>query len=205
MTSSRSPRIHERWAHLRFSVIGQLLAAPPAKGELRAAIAALAARQWCHPDTGEAVSFGFSTIQRWFYIALRERNDPVGKLRRKRRADAGRERVMSDAVREAVLAQYVAHKNWSARLQHDNLIALGETRPDLRPVPSYSTLRRFLKSHGLDKRRRVTPRLTTGAERAEARRDQREVRSYEAEYVGSLLHWDCHIGSKKVLTPRGEW
>jgi putative transposase len=205
VTNSRSPRTHERWARLRFSVIGQLLAAPPAKGELRAAIAALAARQWCHPDTGEAVSFGFSTIQRWFYIALRERNDPVGKLRRKRRADAGRERVMSDAVREAVLAQYVAHKNWSARLQHDNLIALGETRPDLRPVPSYSTLRRFLKSHGLDKRRRVTPRLTTGAERAEARRDQREVRSYEAEYVGSLLHWDCHIGSKKVLTPRGEW
>ena len=47
MTSSRGPRIHERWAHLRFSVVGQLLAAPPAKGELRAAIASLAARQWC--------------------------------------------------------------------------------------------------------------------------------------------------------------
>ena len=29
-------RVHERWAHLRFSVIGQLLAAPPAKGELKA-------------------------------------------------------------------------------------------------------------------------------------------------------------------------
>jgi putative transposase len=205
VTSSRSPRTHERWAHLRFSVIGQLLAAPPAKGELRAAIAALAARQWRHPDTGEAVSFSFSTIQRWFYIALRERSDPVGKLRRKRRADAGHERVMSDAVRQAILAQYATHKNWSARLHHDNLIALSETRPELRPVPSYSTLRRFLKSHGLDKRRRVTPRRTTGAERAEARRDEREVRSYEAEYVGSLLHWDCHVGSKKVLTPRGEW
>lgn len=205
MTNSRSPRTHERWARLRFSVIGQLLAAPPAKGELRAAIVALAARQWCHPDTGEAVSFGFSTIQRWFYIALRERNDPVGKLRRKRRADAGRERVMSDAVRQAALSQYAAHKSWSARLHHDNLVALSETRPELRPVPSYSTLRRFLKSQGLDKRRRVTPRRTTGAERAEARLSEREVRGYEAEYVGSLVHWDCHIGSKKVLTPRGEW
>jgi putative transposase len=205
VTSGRSPRIHERWARLRFSVVGQLLAAPPAKGKLRAAIAALAARQWRHPDTGEAVSFGFSTIERWFYTALRERNDPVGKLRRKRRADAGRERVMGDAVRQAVLAQYAAHKNWSARLHHDNLVALSETRPELRPVPSYSTLRRFLRNHGLDKRRRVTPRRTTGAERAEARLFEREVRSYEAEYVGSLLHWDCHIGSKKVLTPRGEW
>ena len=31
---ARGPRVHERWAHLRFSVVGQLLAAPPAKGEL---------------------------------------------------------------------------------------------------------------------------------------------------------------------------
>ena len=38
---ARGPRVHERWAHLRFSVIGQLLAAPPAKGELKAAI-----RRW---------------------------------------------------------------------------------------------------------------------------------------------------------------
>jgi putative transposase len=112
---------------------------------------------------------------------------------------------MSDAVRQAALSQYAAHNSWSARLHHDNLVAFSETRPELRPVPSYSTLRRFLKSQGLDKRRRVTPRRTTGAERAEARLSEREVRGYEAEYVGSLLHWDCHIGSKKVLTPRGEW
>jgi putative transposase len=114
MTSSRGPRIHERWAHLRFSVVGQLLAAPPAKGELRAAIASLAARQWCHPGTGEPVCFGFSTIERWYYRALRARIDPVGKLRRKRRADAGRQPAMSEAVREAVLAQYAAHNSWSA-------------------------------------------------------------------------------------------
>ena len=30
------------------------------------------------------------------------------------------------------------------------------------------------------------------------------MRSYEAEYVNGLWHWDCHHGSKKVLTPRGE-
>ena len=51
----RGTRVHERWAHLRFSVIGQLLAAPPAKGELKAAIAALAARTWQHPTTGDPV------------------------------------------------------------------------------------------------------------------------------------------------------
>lgn len=107
----REPRIHERWAHLRFSVIGQLLAAPPPKGELRAEIDALAARQWCHPATGEFVCFGFSTIERWYYRALRERLDPVGVLRRKVRGDAGQQIAMSDAVRQAVLAQYAAHKS----------------------------------------------------------------------------------------------
>ena len=134
---NRGPRVHERWAHLRFSVIGQLLAAPPPKGELRAAIEALAARQWRHPITGEPARFGFSTIERWYYRALKERSDPVGVLRRKVRGDAGQQVAMSDPVRQAVLAQYAAHKSWSVQLHHDNLAALAETRPDLKPVPSY--------------------------------------------------------------------
>ena len=74
----RGGRVHEQWAHLRFSVIGQLLAAPPSTGELRAGIEALAARTWQHPTTSEPVRFGFSTIERWYYRALRERTDPVG-------------------------------------------------------------------------------------------------------------------------------
>ncbi len=205
MTQSRGPRVHERWAHLRFSVIGQLLAAPPANGALKAEIEALAMRQWHHPSTGEPVRFGFSTIERWYYRALKERSDPVGVLRRKLRADAGQQPTMSGAVRQVVLAQYVAHKSWSVQLHHDNLVALAETRADLRPLPCYDTLRRFMKANGLDKRRRLTPRRTDGAERAEVRITDREIRSYEAEYVNGLWHWDCHHGSKKVLTQRGEW
>jgi hypothetical protein len=34
-------------------------------------------------------------------------------------------------------------------------------------MPSYPTLRRFMKANGLDKRRRVTSRQTDGADRAE--------------------------------------
>jgi putative transposase len=199
------PRIHERWAHLRFSVIGQLLAAPPPKGELKAALRALAGRTWQHPTTGAPVRFGLSTIERWYYRAARERADPVGVLRRKVRVNAGRQHAVSDAVRQAVLAQYAAHKSWSVQLHYDNLVALAETRPDLRPLPSYPTLRRFMKANGLDKRRRLTPRRSDGAERAEARLADREIRSYEAEYINGLWHWDCHHGSRKVLTQRGEW
>jgi putative transposase len=202
---TRGRRVHERWAHFRFSVIGQLLAAPPPKGELASAIVELAERDWRHPTTGEPTRFGFSTIERWYYRALKEKSDPVAVLRRKLRADAGQQPAMSAAVREALIAQYAAHKNWSVQLHHDNLVALAESNPNLKPIPSYATLRRFLKANGLNKRRRLTSRRTEGAERAEARFLNREVRSYEAEYVGGLLHWDAHFGSRKVLIPRGEW
>jgi putative transposase len=198
-------RRHERWAHLRFSVIGQLLAAPPPKGALRGELQKLAARDWCHPTTGVPIRFSVSTIERWFYRAVKDQHDPVGVLRRKRRSDAGRQSSMSGAVREALLAQYAAHKSWSAKLHFDNLVALAEKSVDIRPVPSYATIRRFMKENGLNKRRRLTSRCTDGADRAEARLFDREVRSYEAEYVNGLWHWDCHFGSRKVLTPRGEW
>ncbi|MEI8244102.1 MAG: IS481 family transposase, partial [bacterium] len=194
-------RVHEQWAHLRFSVIGQLLAAPPEKGALRAELAALSAREWRHPTTGEPVHFGASTIERWYYRALKERQDPVGVLRRKVRQDAGQQASMGEPLRRAVLSLYAGHKSWSVRLHHANLIALAEKNPELQPVPSYATLQRFFKAHGLEKRRRLTSRRTEGALMAEARLAEREVRSYEAEFVNQLWHWDFHHGSRKVLTP----
>ena len=105
MPESRSrqdhQRVHKQWAHLRFAVVGWLLAAPPGKGELRAAITELARRTWQHPTTGEPVRFGFSTIERWYYRAVAERADPVGVLRRKVRSNAGLQHAVSDAVRMA--------------------------------------------------------------------------------------------------------
>src|SRR5262245_57006008 len=198
-------RVHARWARFRFSVIGHLLAAPPRRGELAGAITALAERTWQHPISGEPTRFGFSTIECWYYKALKARSDPVGVLRRKLRIDAGLQPAISSAVRQALIAQYAAHKSWSAQLHHDNLVALAETNPDLLPLPSYATLRRFLKANGLTKRRRLTSRRTEGAERAEARFLDHEVRSYEAEHVGGLWHFDAHFCSRKWLTPQGEW
>jgi hypothetical protein len=81
-------RVHERWTQLRFSVVGQLPASPPAKGALRAALEELAAHEWRHPSTGEPVRFGVSSLERWFYCARNEQHDPVSVLRRKRHQDA---------------------------------------------------------------------------------------------------------------------
>ena len=205
MTKRRKPSIHQSWAHLRFSVVGHLLAAPPQRGDLQDELERLAAKKWVHPVTGEPSGFGFSTIERWFNEARNAAQDPVSALRRKIRTDSGQQASMGDALRHALLAQYAAHKGWSVQLHHDNLVALAATAPEIGELPSYSTVRRFMKAHGLFRRRRVSSKRTPGALAAEARIDTLEIRSYEAAYVNGLWHWDCHIGSQKVITPRGEW
>ena len=55
----------DRWARLRFAIIGPLLAAPPLAGELHEALNALAAKAWRHPFTGLDVHFAVSTLERW--------------------------------------------------------------------------------------------------------------------------------------------
>ena len=46
MDDTRKPPHGERWAHVRFGVIGSLLAAPPEKGALRDMLLHLAAKEW---------------------------------------------------------------------------------------------------------------------------------------------------------------
>jgi hypothetical protein len=90
---------------------------------------------------------------------------------------------MTPALRQALLAQYGAHKSWSVQLHRDNLVALAETRPELWPVPSYTTVRRLFAASGLTRRRATTTRQTHGTLAAAARLEAREVRGFEAEYV----------------------
>jgi hypothetical protein len=176
--------------------VGQLLAAPPAKGTLQGELKELAARTWRHPVTGEPVRFGLSTIERWLYLARRESGDPIGVLRRKVRSDLGAQLSVSGAVRAAIREQYSAHPAWSIQLHYLNLQVLAENRPEIGALPSYSTIRRFFKAHGLLKRRRVCSRRTEGAKCAEQRLLEREVRSYEAEYLNG-----CGTGmGTKVLS-----
>jgi len=62
-----------------------------------------------------------------------------------------------------------------------------------------------MAAQGLDKRRPLAARQSKGVLIAQARLEAREVRSFEAEFSGSLLHWDGHFCSRKVLTSRGQW
>jgi putative transposase len=202
---THEPPTHDRWAQLRFSVVGQLLAAPPPHGELQVELEKLAARTWRHPVTSELVSFGVSTIERWYYAAKHAPVDPVGKLRRKPRKDQGRQTAISDALKQAIHAQYAAHQSWTYQLHHDNLAAWVEAQPELGPLPSYATVRRYMRSVGLTRRAKLGGEPTEGKRRAARRLAEREVRSYENEYVNGLWHLDFHHGRKKVLSERGEY
>lgn len=205
MNDRREASVHERWALVRFSVVGPLLASPPARGELRGEIEKLAERRWLHPVTGEPTGFGVSTIERWYYQARREKTDPVGALRKKVRKDAGTRPAMGERLRAVLAAQHAAHRSWSYQLHRDNLRVLAEADPRLGPAPSYATVRRFMKATGLVKRRRLSSKDTAGVRRAERRLDEREVRSFEAAHVNGLWHLDFHVGSLRVLTTAAEW
>lgn len=204
-TGDGNARGDKRWANFRFSIIGPLLAAPPDKGALQAELAQLAGKQWQHPVTGEWVRFGVSTIERWYYRALKAPKNPVGVLARKIRQDSGTHPSLSAPWRDTLQAQYQQHRSWSYRLQADNLAALARTHPAWGPAPSYVSIRRYMQAHGLLKQPRGRRQKTPGMLSAESRLEAREVRSYESSYVNALWHLDFHAGSLRVLAQNGSW
>ena len=96
----------QRWAQLRFAVIGPLLSSPPERGHLQEAIRQLAACSWQHPaDANRRIRFGASTIERWYYKA-KGAGDPIAALGRKIRADAGSRWSLSEELLAALKGQY---------------------------------------------------------------------------------------------------
>jgi transposase InsO family protein len=193
-----------RWAELRFSIIGTLLASPPEYGALKGRLRELAAKPYVHPTRpGEVVHFAVATIERWYYRA-RETHKPIVALERKVPKHAGAHPRMPSALGEALAGQYRQHPTWSYQLHYDNLQALAREDTGLGAVPSYPTVRRYMKSCGM-LRQSYRRSLKERASSAEIEVQARETRSYEHAYVHGLWHLDFHQGSRKVLLPNGQW
>ncbi|MCR4299617.1 MAG: DDE-type integrase/transposase/recombinase [Gallionella sp.] len=201
MNTLTDPPKRDRWARLRFSIIGPLLAAPPAPGELWSALQALAAKSWRHPVSGLDVRFAVATLERWYYVA-RLAHDPVAALKNRLRGDIGRFPSISPQAVKIMAAQYREHPGWTMQLHADNLrVALAAA--DV-PTPSYPTIRRYLKARAMFRQARPR-RATEGALLARDRLEQLEVRSFEVDHVNALWHLDFHHASRKVLTRTGAW
>lgn len=208
MSQDERAPLRQRWARLRFSIIGQLLAAPPLRGELAERIAELAARVWQHPTTGEPLQLSVKTIERMYYAA-RSEADPLRALERKRSKHTGTHPSVLPALAEVLEQQHREHRRWSYQLHYDNLAALVKERPSLGALPSYGTVCRFMKDRGLLRERR-RPRGKEGKDGEEGKDGRaeivpRETRSYEVAHVNALWHFDFHEGKRKVLTEAGEW
>jgi transposase InsO family protein len=186
-----------RWARFRFGVVAPLLTIPPEHGELATQLAQLAARSWPHPTTGESMRLSIKTIERWLYIA-RSAPQALEALARRVPKHAGTHPAVSEAVGQSLRQMRLEHPRWSYQLVHDNLGAIARERGDLGQLPSYQTVCRYMKQHGLFKARK--PRrheLAPGFV-------PREKRSWEVGHVHALWHCDFHKIRRKVLDASGQ-
>lgn len=198
MTEKESAPMRVRWARLRFSIVGPLLSAPPELGALQNALKDLSGRSWRHPTTNEAVRFSVPTIERWYYDAKHAPLDPIEALARKIPSHTGSFPSMPPTLLEALILQYRHYPRWSYQLHKDNLEAQVKKDPALGPMPSYGTVCRVMKSHGLF-------RLKKKPRPVECDFQAREKRSFQAAYVHGLWHLDFHEGSRRILHPSGKW
>jgi hypothetical protein len=159
MSADNRNRSRDGWARLRFAIVGPLLASPPRRGELQAELGRLADKTWQHPTTAAPLHFGRSTIERWLYAARASR-DPVVALGRAPRRDAGEQPSVSVALRQLIRQQYDEHPSWSIQLHYDNLgvRVANANGGGASERPSYQSVRRFMKTQGLHRQRRIRPR-----------------------------------------------
>jgi len=185
-----------RWARFRFGIVAPLLTVPPEHGELASQLAELGSRSWPHPTTGESMRLSVKTIERWLYIA---RNSPqaLEALARRVPKHAGTHPAVSEVVGEILKQLRLEHPRWTYQLVYDNLGAVAKERGDLGKLPSYQTVCRYMKQHGL---------LRASKPRREPKAGfvPREQRSYEVSHVHALWHCDFHQNSRKVLEPSGQ-
>lgn len=180
----------QRWARIRFAIVGRLLAqSSETAGSLRSRIAELAALTWEHPITGVPVQFSFSTMQRWYYAAVASR-EPTAALMRVVRKDAGHSRSLTPEVLAILRQSHADHRSWSYLLHYDNLAA---RLTGTRTLPSYVSVWRFMRRTGLQPSRHPADRHQTPAAQATRLRfASREVRSFEHTHTHALWHIDAH-------------
>ncbi len=191
-----------KWALFRFSVIGNLFSSPPLQGDLQQELEELSKRTWSHPTSGDVCQFSKSTIERWYYRAKKVKDSPVAVLARKIRSDINSQKALTAKMINKLQVEVEQHKTWSLKLHSDNLGSIIR-RDDLGNIPSYPTVRRYLKSIGYQKISSKNQRRK-GYHIAKAKKEPLETRSFENAYVGGLFHLDFHNCSRDVITSSGE-
>jgi hypothetical protein len=144
-----APETSRLWAEFRLAVVGHLAVCDLQHGQLESELSSLAAKKWKHPISGCWVTFGRSTIQRWYYIIL---NNPKTHLRAlsKRRCDAGVSKILTKQICHYLARQVTRYPLWSYS-RHHQALARHMKEHDWGLPPGYCTVRRYLQSQRLSR------------------------------------------------------
>jgi transposase InsO family protein len=170
------PKNHaEAVAVFRHAVIGPLLARDLSRGELAAAVRAVANERFRVPGATRTRSYAVPTLERWYYAY---RRGGIDALRPKERSDRGRGRLLTPELKELLCAIRREHPSASAALivrtlEADGRLDAGTVKP--------GTVRKLFRQRGLD---RVAVRDGSGP--------KTRLR-WEASAPDALWHGDvCH-------------
>ena len=170
----------------RLKIIGGLLASPPEKGDLKNQLTLLSEKLWFHPLSGETVHYSIPTLERWYYKSKNENKNQLNALGTVLRNDKGIFKSLNQSVCDALEKQYAEHDGWSIQLHYDNLLVRIEENSLQAPPPSYSSVLRYMRANGLHRKSKRRGPNSPGAKKAAKRYEQREVRSFEIDYVNGL-------------------
>jgi transposase InsO family protein len=167
------PRDHaEVIALFRAEIIGGIARREMDRGDLAAAIRAIAAARYRPPGRRAGKQYGVSTIERWYYAY---RSGGLEALRPSPRSDRGRARELTPEQRELLLDVRREHPSASASVIVRTLVADGRLA---KKAVSVTTVRRLFREAG----------LTRGV-----RPDGHTRLRWEAGHAGALWHGDvCH-------------
>ena len=173
MSQSLTPRDHaEAVALFRAQIIGALSRRELERGDLAAALRALAAERYRPPGSATTRHFATSTLERWLYAY---RAGGLAALRPQPRSDRGRARELTPEQRELLLEIRREHPTVSATLVLRTLVADGRLGAG---VVSPTTVARLYRDAGLERG---------------ARPDGHTRLRWQAEHAGALWHGDvCH-------------
>lgn len=173
------PRDHgEAVALFRASIVGAVVQREMSRGDLAAAIRALAECRYRPPGSRVSKRYGISTLERWFYAY---RRGGLEALRPSPRSDRGRARELSAEQRQLLLDIRREHPTASVPLIIRTLVADGRLAKD---AVSSTTVQRLYREAG----------LTRGV-----RPDGHTRLRWQAEHPGALWHGDvCHGPSLRI-------
>jgi putative transposase len=171
-----SPKDHaEAVAIFRSEIVGGLTRRELDRGELRRELLALTERRWRAPDADHTRTFGFRTLERWYYVY---RDGGLEALRPTPRSDRGRAQALTPEQRQLLLDIRREYPFATVPTILRTLVADGRVADG---AVSDTTVRRLYAEHGLDR----IPLRDGPTGKARLR--------WQAERPGALWHGDvCH-------------